>query len=99
MHFAESDSVWLLVYGTYSLLRKNLSGPLISVWLYMYPLQGFLEFLVFMGSKVRGGTRKISRMRWKVIDLTWCQLFRKAYMASGPVRPTDRTLTSRRVSV
>ncbi len=85
-------AAWLLVYGTYSLSNNYLSGPLFFVWLYTYPLQGFLNLLVFIAPKVRD-TRKISRMRGR--DLTWCQAFRKAYMARGPARPNSRALTRR----
>ena len=91
---------WLLVYGTYSLLRyKYSSGPLFYFWLHMHPLQGFFNFLVFMGPKVRD-TRKLSRVRRRETDLTWSQAFLKVYMSRGPARPTDRTLTrSRKTSI
>ena len=80
---------WLLVFGLF-----HYGGPLHFLLNFLFPLQGFFSFLVFMAPKVRD-TRKISRMRRREKDLTWCQAFRKAYMARGPARLNSRALTRR----
>ena len=103
MAYGYALAAWLVVWLPYLVvIFSNPPDVLVILSQVMQPLQGFLNFFVYMAPKVRGTARMIalrkksdSSIHQNQQHLSWCQIFLKAYMSRGAKNTRHLNCTER----